>query len=83
MALEPASPATQRGRVIPLSLYIVVYIVFTSVMSVILARMGYIPFDQFTALVLGIFAGCAFGMVQITYIKFIARSSRRIRGLDY
>ncbi|MFW9962804.1 MAG: hypothetical protein ACFFCX_04540 [Candidatus Sifarchaeia archaeon] len=61
-------------------LYISIFIIATCAVSVTLSIRGYIPFDPITAIVAGILAGFALVMFQMTYVKFIVKSSWRIKG---
>ena len=78
---EPKSEIP-RKRSIRLYLYIVVFIVATCATTVILSLRGFISFDPLSALIAGLFAGVAFVMFQLTYLRFIVNSSRRVRRTD-
>ncbi len=57
-------------------LYAAIFIAATSVTTVMLSIGGYISFDPLTAFVASLFAGFAFLLFQITYIRFVANSSQ-------
>ncbi|MGY5864152.1 MAG: hypothetical protein RTV41_06075 [Candidatus Thorarchaeota archaeon] len=61
-------------------LYIAVYVITTCLATVMLSLNGSIPLDPLAALIAGVFAGIALVMFQLTYVKFIFKSSMRIRG---
>ena len=82
MAMSESEPdVPSRRRVAPF-LYAVVFIAITCTTSVTLSIGGYISLDPFTALVAGLFAGVAFVMFQLTYLKFVVNSSRRLHHRD-
>lgn len=68
------------GRRFVKYLYIGFYVIITSAASVTLSITGRIPFDPTSALIAGIFAGFALVMFQLTYVKFIVKTSLRIKG---
>jgi hypothetical protein len=76
---EPKAPRNNR---IGKYLYIIIFIMITCVTSVVLSLRGYIGFDPFTALIAGLFAGVAFVMFQLTYLRFVVNSSRRMHSRD-
>lgn len=78
---EPKPEPTRRQRV-SLYLYIVVFIAITCATTVFLSLNGFISFDPLTALVAGFFAGVAFVMFQLTYLRFVVNSSRRMHRKD-
>lgn len=82
MALsEPDSSPTPR-RKLARFLYVSLFIIITCATSVFLSIRGYISFDPLTALVAGFFAGVAFVMFQLTYLKFVVNSSRSMHRKD-
>ncbi len=76
---EPDPPS--RRRVAPF-LYAVVFIAITCATSVTLSIGGYLSLSPLTALVAGLIAGVAFVMFQMTYLKFVVNSSRRMQQRD-
>ena len=76
---EPDLPS--RRRVAPF-LYAVIFIAITCAASVTLSIGGYISLDPLTALVVGLIAGFAFLMFQVTYVRFVVNSSRRMHHRD-
>jgi hypothetical protein len=74
---EPDSNPPFRRRW-ALFLYVSVFIVITCATTVTLSIRGYLSFDPLTALVAGLIAGFAFAMFQLTYIRFVVNSSRRM-----
>ncbi|MHA3964294.1 MAG: hypothetical protein AM325_012240 [Candidatus Thorarchaeota archaeon SMTZ1-45] len=80
MAIEEPKSNQPSGRKLGRFLYISIFVISTCAVSVILSIRGNILFDPITAIVAGIFAGFAFVMFQLTYVKFIVKSSWRIRG---
>jgi hypothetical protein len=74
---EPDTRPPPRRRW-ALFLYVSIFIIITCATTVTLSIRGYIPFDPFTALVAGLFAGFAFVMFQLTYMRFVVNSSRRM-----
>ncbi len=80
MAIEEPTTELSSKRRLARSLYISIFVISTGVISVILSIRGYISFDPLTALVVGLIAGFALVIFQLTYVKFIVRSSWRIKG---
>lgn len=80
MAMEEPRPELESRKKIAKTLYISIFIIATCAVSVTLSIRGYIPFDPITAIVAGIFAGFALVMFQMTYVKFIVKSSWKIKG---
>ncbi len=80
MAIEEPTIELPFRRRLVRSLYISIFVISTSAISVVLSIRGYISFDPLTALVLGLLAGFALVIFQLTYVKFIVRSSWRIKG---
>lgn len=80
MAIEEPTIELPSRRRLARSLYISIFVISTGVISVILSIRGYISFDPQTALVIGLIAGFALVIFQLTYFKFIVRSSWRIKG---
>jgi len=78
---EPESDLPPR-RKIGLYLYVILFLIITCAVTVTLSIRGYIPFDPITALVAGLIAGFAFVMFQLTYLRFIVNSSRRMHRKD-
>ena len=78
MVMSEPDPSPPPRRRLALYLYIIVFIIITCTATVILSIRGYIPFDPLTALVAGIFVGIAFVMFQMTYLRFVVNSSRRM-----
>jgi uncharacterized membrane protein len=78
---EPKPDPTRRQRV-SLYLYIVVFIAITCVTTVFLSLNGFISLSPLTALVAGFIAGVAFVMFQLTYMRFVVNSSRRMHRKD-
>jgi len=78
---DPESDRPPR-RKIGLYLYVSLFLIVTCAATVILSIRGYIPFDPITALVAGLIAGFAFVMFQLTYLRFIVNSSRRMHRKD-
>ena len=78
---EPRRTPPPRRR-LGLYLYIIVFIAITCATTVILSMMGFISFDPLTALVAGFFGGVALVMFQLTYMRFVVNSSRRMHRKD-
>ena len=78
---EPKPDPTRRQRA-SLYLYIIVFIAITSLTAVVLSLNGFISFDPLSALVAGTIAGAAFVMFQLTYLRFVVNSSRRMHRKD-
>ncbi|MHA2139951.1 MAG: hypothetical protein ACXADC_06210 [Candidatus Thorarchaeota archaeon] len=57
-------------------MYIVIFMAATSLTAVILSISGHITLNPLTAFVASLFAGFAFLLFQITYVKFIANSAQ-------
>ena len=73
------APTRRRWR---LYVYIILFVVITCITTVTLSIRGYIPFDPLTALFAGIIAGFALVMFQLTYLRFVANSSRQMHMKD-
>jgi hypothetical protein len=58
-------------------LYAAIFMTATLMAAVMLSIGGYISLDPITALIAGMFAGFAFLLVQTTYVRFVANTSRR------
>ncbi|MFW9974424.1 MAG: hypothetical protein ACFFDQ_04025 [Candidatus Thorarchaeota archaeon] len=80
MAIEEPNTEQKSRRKLVQSLYISIFVISTCAVSVILSIRGYILFDPLTALVAGLLAGFALVIFQLTYVKFIVKSSWRIKG---
>ncbi|MFW9795227.1 MAG: hypothetical protein ACFFEE_13040 [Candidatus Thorarchaeota archaeon] len=76
---SPPTPPTKRGKSIR-NAYISIYVIATCLGSVMLSITGHLPLDPLTALIAGVFAGFALALFQLTYVKFIVKSSWRIKG---
>jgi hypothetical protein len=74
----PASPI-ERAK-LRRNAYIAIYVLASCIGSLILSTTGHIPLNPVMAIIVGAIAGFALASVQLTYVKFIVRSSRRIRG---
>ncbi|MHA2077004.1 MAG: hypothetical protein ACXABM_05020 [Candidatus Thorarchaeota archaeon] len=64
-------------------LYILIYVITTCLATVTLSLNGLIPLNPTSALIAGLFAGIALVIFQMTYVKFIVKSSWRIRGKPF
>jgi hypothetical protein len=60
-------------------LYAAIFIIATSVTTVMLSIGGYISFYPFTAFVASLFAGFAFLLFQVTYVRFVVNSVQSAR----
>ncbi len=80
MVISEPDPNLESKRRSARFLYLSIYIITTCLATVTLSIMGHLPFDPPTAFVAGIIAGFALGIFQMTYIRFIARTSWRIKG---
>ncbi len=78
---EPDSSPPPRRRLARF-LYVSLFIIITCATSVFLSISGYMSFDPLTALVAGFFAGVAFVMFQLTYVRFILNSSQGMHRKD-
>ena len=58
-------------------LYVVIFMAATSLTAVLLSLGGYITLDPLTAFIASLFAGFAFLLFQITYVRFIVNTSQR------
>jgi hypothetical protein len=82
MVMPEPKPSRPPRRRLALFLYASIFIIITCATSVTLSLRGFISFDPFTALIAGFFAGLAFVMFQLTYMRFVVNSSRRMRRKD-
>ncbi|MGD9382402.1 MAG: hypothetical protein PVI03_08155 [Candidatus Thorarchaeota archaeon] len=69
--------SARRGRY--MYLYPAIFIIATSTTTVMLSIGGYISFDPFTAFVASLFAGFAFLLFQVTYVRFVVNSTQSAR----
>lgn len=79
MALHESKPEMNARRNRYRFIYIAVFMISTSVTAVVLSFNGYISLDPLSAFVASLFAGFAFLIFQVTYVRFIANSSQRSR----
>lgn len=79
MALHESDPEMNTRRNRYRFIYIAVFMISTSVTAVTLSIYGYISWDPITAFVASLFAGFAFLIFQVTYVRFIANSSYRAK----
>ncbi|MHA2021461.1 MAG: hypothetical protein ACW96N_07085 [Candidatus Thorarchaeota archaeon] len=78
MALnEPASAIKRRSSC--KYMYAAIVIAMTSLTTVMLSINGYISLDPLTAFVASLFAGFAFLLFQVTYVRFVANSVQSAR----
>ena len=82
MAMSEPIPEQPPRRRIALYLYIIVFVAITCATSVVLSLGGYISFDPLASLVVGLIAGFALVMFQLTYLKFVVNSSQRMHRRD-
>ncbi|MFW9926010.1 MAG: hypothetical protein ACFFDM_04500 [Candidatus Thorarchaeota archaeon] len=76
---SPSAPPAERERSVR-NAYIAIYVLATCTASVILSITGHIPLNPIMAILVGLIAGFAMVFVQLTYVKFIVKTSWRIRG---
>ncbi len=77
MAIDESVPNAIAKRTRYHHLYAAIFMTATLVTTVMLSIGGYISLDPITALIAGMFAGFAFLLVQTTYVRFVANTSRR------
>jgi hypothetical protein len=79
MALEEPDPEIASKQRRALRIYVFLFVTSSSVVSVALSVLGYLPFDPLTALIAGIIAGFAFALFQLTYMRFVGHTSYRVQ----
>ena len=79
MALEEPDPETASKQRRVLRIYVFLFVASSSIASVVLSILGYVPLDPLAALVAGVIAGFAFALFQLTYMRFVGHTSYRVQ----